>query len=158
MKNTSKMTTNTSAAGNLYQARVGPNSNTETHNPDAQMSSNCFKKKRICCTMVNMPPSQLFWDLYQATNLKLAHFVLKMLNISQFKHLLCYLCFIVNKILAHVIRKYFSDHFIQIKKTATTFLEFGLQYHGILIAIRQPWCFVNTFLHTILQGVCKIHD
>ncbi len=29
---------------------------------DAQMSSNCFEKKR-CYTMVNMPPSQLFWDL-----------------------------------------------------------------------------------------------
>ncbi len=30
MKNTSKMTTNSSAAGNLYQARMGPNSNTKT--------------------------------------------------------------------------------------------------------------------------------
>ncbi len=48
-KNTSKMTTNSSAAGNLYQARMGPNSNTkppETHNLDAQTSSNCFEKKR----------------------------------------------------------------------------------------------------------------
>ncbi len=65
-KNTSKTTTNSSAAGNLYQARMGPNSNTkttETHNLDAQMSSNCFEKKRICYTMVNMPPSQLFWEL-----------------------------------------------------------------------------------------------
>ncbi len=56
----------TSAAGNLYQARMGPNSNTktpETHNLDAQTSSNCFEKKRRCYTMVNMPPSQLFWDL-----------------------------------------------------------------------------------------------
>ncbi len=35
----------------------------ETHNLDAQMSSNCFEKKRRCYTMVNMPPSQLFWDL-----------------------------------------------------------------------------------------------
>ncbi len=62
----SKMTTNSSAAGNLYQARMGPNSNTktpETHNIDAQTSSNCFEKKRRCYTMVNMPPSQLFWDL-----------------------------------------------------------------------------------------------
>ncbi len=45
-----------------YQA----NSNTktpETHNLDAQTSSNCFEKKRRCYTMVNMPPSQLFWDL-----------------------------------------------------------------------------------------------
>ncbi len=59
MKNTSKMTTNSSAAGNLYKARMGPNSNIktpETHNLDAQMSSNCFEKKRRCYTMVNMPP------------------------------------------------------------------------------------------------------
>ncbi len=63
---TSKTTTNSSAAGNLYQARMGPNSNTkttETHNLDVQTSSNCFEKKRRCYTMVNMPPSQLFWDL-----------------------------------------------------------------------------------------------
>ncbi len=51
---------NSSAAGNLYQARMGPNSNTKTV---AQTSSNCFEKKRSCFTMVNMPPSQLFWDL-----------------------------------------------------------------------------------------------
>ncbi len=51
---------------NLYQARMGPNSNTktpETHNLDAQSSSNCFEKKRRCYTMVNLLPSQLFWDL-----------------------------------------------------------------------------------------------
>ncbi len=28
-----------------------------------RLSSNCFEKKRRCYTMVNMPPSQLFWDL-----------------------------------------------------------------------------------------------
>ncbi len=49
---------------NLYQARMGPNSNTKTlETLDAQTSSNCFEKKRRCYTMVNMPPSQLFWDL-----------------------------------------------------------------------------------------------
>ncbi len=45
------------------QARMGPNSNTktpETHNIDAQMSSNCFEMKRKCYTMINIPPSQLF--------------------------------------------------------------------------------------------------
>ncbi len=66
MKNTSKTTTKSSAAGNLYQARMGPNSNTktpETRKLNAQTSSNCFEKKRRCYTMVNMPPSQLFWDL-----------------------------------------------------------------------------------------------
>ncbi len=43
-----KTTTNSSAAGNLYQARMGPNSNTktpETHNLDSQTSSNCFWKE-----------------------------------------------------------------------------------------------------------------
>ncbi len=57
------MTTNSSAAGNLYQARMGPNSNTktpETHNLDAQTSSNCFEKKRRCYTMVNMPRTNYF--------------------------------------------------------------------------------------------------
>ncbi len=40
-----------SAAGNPYQARMGPNSNTktpETNNLSAQMPSNCFDKKRRC--------------------------------------------------------------------------------------------------------------
>ncbi len=63
MKNMSKTTTNSSAAWNLYQARMGPNSNTktpETHNLDAQTSPNCFEKKRRCYTMVNMPPSNYF--------------------------------------------------------------------------------------------------
>ncbi len=47
-KNMSKTTTNSSAAGNLYQARMRPNSNTktpETHNLDAQTSSNCLKRR-----------------------------------------------------------------------------------------------------------------
>ncbi len=42
-------------------------------------------------------------------------------KISQFKHSLCYLCYIVNKILAHVILNSFSFHFIQIKKTSQHF-------------------------------------
>ncbi len=40
-----------------------PTQTPETHNLDAQTSSNSFEKKRRCYTMVNMPPSQLFWDL-----------------------------------------------------------------------------------------------
>ncbi len=63
-----------------HQASMGPNSNTktpETHNLNAQTSSNCFEKKRRCYTTVNMPPSQLFWDLWQASNLKWANFVQK---------------------------------------------------------------------------------
>jgi len=63
LKNTSKTNTNSSAAGNLYQEGMGPNSKTktpETHKLDAQKSSNCFEKKRRCFTIVNMPPYQLF--------------------------------------------------------------------------------------------------
>ncbi len=44
------MTTNSSTAGNLYQARMGPNSNIktpETHNLDAQTSSNCFEEEML---------------------------------------------------------------------------------------------------------------
>ncbi len=53
MKNMSKTTANSSAAGNIYQARMGPNSNTkapETRNLDARTSLNCFEKKRRCQT------------------------------------------------------------------------------------------------------------
>ncbi len=49
-KNTSKTTNNYSAAGNLYRARMGPNSNTkktEIHNLDSQTSSNSFEKKML---------------------------------------------------------------------------------------------------------------
>jgi len=69
----SKTTTNSSAAGNLYEARMGPNSNTstpETHNLDAQISSNCFEKKRRCHTMVNMPPTSVGLILKSILNLK----------------------------------------------------------------------------------------
>ncbi len=100
LKNTSKTTSNSSAAGNLYQARMGPNSNTktpETYNLNAQTSSNSFEKKRRCYTMVNIlrPVAGIKFEMssFCAYNCK----------ISQFKHLLCYLTFIVNKILAHVI-------------------------------------------------------
>ncbi len=45
------------------QQEWGPTSNTktpDTHNLDAQTSSNCFKKKRRCYTMVNMPRPNYF--------------------------------------------------------------------------------------------------
>ncbi len=45
-----------SAAGNLYQAIMGANSNTKTPETHTQTTSNCFEKKRRCHTMVNMPP------------------------------------------------------------------------------------------------------
>jgi len=54
MKNTSKATTNSSAAVNLHQARMGPNSNTKTPdnlNLHAQTSSNSLENKRRCYTM-----------------------------------------------------------------------------------------------------------
>ncbi len=117
---------NSSAAGNLYQARMRPNSNTktpETHNLDAQTSSNCFEKKKICYTVVNMPSSQLFWDLWQASNLKWAHFVYKIVNISQFKHLLYYLCSIVN---GSCDLKLFSFSFYSKLKNVPIFPKFGL--------------------------------
>ncbi len=56
-------TMDASATGNLYQARMGPNSNTKIHNLDAQTFSNSFEKKKSCYTKVNMPSSQLFCDL-----------------------------------------------------------------------------------------------
>ncbi len=62
-RNIWKMTTNSSAAGNIYQARMGQNSNTKTpktHNLDVQTFSNCFEKKRRCYTMVNMPCRNYF--------------------------------------------------------------------------------------------------
>ncbi len=46
-------------------------------------------------------------------------------TISKFKHLLCYICSIVNKILTHVIWKSFSFHFIQILKTSQQFRNSG---------------------------------
>ncbi len=67
----------------IYQARMGPKSNSktpETHNLNAQTSSNCFENKRRCYTMANMPPPQLFWDLFQASNLKWADFVHQILT------------------------------------------------------------------------------
>ncbi len=40
-----------------------PTPTLKTHNLDAQTSSNCIEKKRRHYTMINMRPSQLFWDL-----------------------------------------------------------------------------------------------
>ncbi len=73
---------------------------------------------------VQFKSQHLWW--YGGAYGRAAHFVLENCNISQFKHLLCYLCFIVNKILAHVIWNSFSFHFIQIKKNVPTFPGFGL--------------------------------
>ncbi len=91
------------------ESKLGPNSNTKTpesHNLHAQMSSNCFEKKRRCYTMLNMPQSQLFWNEFEMSSFCEYNF-----KISQFKHLLCS---IVNKILIQVIRKSFSFNCIQV--------------------------------------------
>ncbi len=114
-KNMSKTTTNSSAAGNLYQARMRPNSNTktpETHNLDAQTSSNCFEKKRRCYTMINMPPTIL--RPVAGIKFEMSSFCAYNCKISHIKHLLCSLWSIVLKILAHVIWNSFSFHFITI--------------------------------------------
>ncbi len=53
MKNTLKTTKNFSAAGNLYQARMGPNSNSktpETHNLDAPRHHQTVLKRRVDAT------------------------------------------------------------------------------------------------------------
>ncbi len=105
MKNTSKMITNSSAAGNLYQALMGPNSNNKTPeilNLDCQTSSNCFEKKRGCYTMVNMPRPNYLGPV-AGIEFEMSSFSGYNCRISQFKHLLCYLCSIMNKISAHVI-------------------------------------------------------
>ncbi len=47
----------------LYLSENANNITPETPNLDAKTSSNGFEKKRRCYTMVNIPPSQLFWDL-----------------------------------------------------------------------------------------------
>ncbi len=123
------MTTNSSAAGNLHQARMGPNFNNKTpktHDFDAQMFLNCLEKNKICYTMANMPPSQLFWDNSVAgIKFKTSSFCTYHFKISQFKHLLCYLCSIVNKILAYVIWNYFSFILFKFKKTSQHFWNSG---------------------------------
>ncbi len=93
------MTTNSSAAGNLYQARMGPNSNTktpETHNLDAQTSSNMLHNGKHAPVPTILRP-------VAGIKFEMSSFCAQNCKISQFKHLLCHLCSIVNKILAHVI-------------------------------------------------------
>ncbi len=71
----------------------------------------------------------------------------------QFKHLLCYLCSIVNKILAHVFWKSFSFHFIQIKKRPNI--------SGIRVVYIYIYIYINTYMHTyktkiqICDPLCK---
>ncbi len=92
----------------------------------AQTSSNCFEKQRRCYTMVNMPPSQLIWNLQQASNLKCANFVHK---IVQFLSLnICYVIYVLlwAKYWLVWFGNSFSFHFIVFPK----FSEFGLYLHS----------------------------
>ncbi len=116
---TKNTTTNSSTAVNLYQARMGPNSNTktpETHNLDVQIFLNCFEKKRRCYTMVNMPLPNYFET---CSRHQIWNELILCILISQFKHVLCYLCSILYKILAHVIWNSFSIRFSKKKKKKT---------------------------------------
>ncbi len=72
------MTLNSSAVENLYHARMGPNSNTKTHNLDAQTSSNCFEMKRrlhhgvspmpACLPPPPPPPREDKWPSWKDRN------------------------------------------------------------------------------------------
>ncbi len=98
------MTTNSSAAGNLYQARMGPNSNTktpETPKLDAQTSSNSFEKRGDATLCPHAPVPTILRPV-AGIKFEMSSFCTYNCKISQFKHLLCYLCFIVNKILLFV--------------------------------------------------------
>ncbi len=125
IKNTSKTTTNSSAAGNLYQARMVPNSNTntpKTHNLDAQTSSNCFEKKRRCYTMWHDSVPTILRPV-AGLKFEMSWFCAWNWNKSQFKQLLYYLGSNVN-IVSCDFWNSFSFHFIQIEKNFPTFTEF----------------------------------
>ncbi len=68
-------------------------------------------KKRRCNTMVNMPPVPTMLRPVAGIKFEMNSFCAYICKISQLKHLLCYLCSIVNKILAHVIWKSFQFSF-----------------------------------------------
>ncbi len=70
----------------------------------------------------------------------------KIVKMYQFKHLLCYLCSIVNKIFAHVIWNSFSFHFIKILKNVPRFPEFGLYKSDLLTELNiqcKQWSLNN---------------
>ncbi len=53
--------------------------------------------------MVNMPPSPTILRPIVGIKFEMSSFCAYNCKMYQFKHLLCYLCSILNKILAHVI-------------------------------------------------------
>ncbi len=87
--------------------------------------------KMSCIFSPLLPPRQLFWALWQASNLKWAHLVDQSVTFLSLN--ICYvLCSIVNKILAHVTWS-FSFHFIQIKKTSQLFRNSGCKIFFVVI-------------------------
>ncbi len=107
-----KMTLNSSAVENLYHARMGPNSNTKTHNLDAQTSSNCFEMKRRLHHGKHAPVPTILSSRHSIWNELILCLPYKM---YLFKHL-CYLCSIMNIILAHVIWNSFNFILFKFKK------------------------------------------
>ncbi len=94
------MTTNSSAAVNLYQAKIGSNSKTktpETHNLDPQTSSNCFEKEEMLHNSKHAPVPTILRPV-AGIKIEMSSFCAYNWKISQFKHL-CYLFSIVNNIL-----------------------------------------------------------
>ncbi len=73
-----------------------------------------------------MALSQLFWDVLMPWNLKSTYFSLKIINFSQFKHLICHLCCILNKILKFETSTSLHSVFIHNLYSVPTFLESGL--------------------------------
>ncbi len=95
---------------------MGPNSNTktpETHNHDAQDVFKMFWKEEEMLHHVPDIPIPTILRPVASIKFETSSFCAYNFTISQIKHV-CYLCSIVNKILAHVIWKSFSFHFIQI--------------------------------------------
>ncbi len=75
---------------------MGPNSNTktpETHNLDAQMSSNCLEKKRRCYTMVNIVPVPTILRPVAGIKLKWANFVHKIVKFLSLN--ICYVIYVL---------------------------------------------------------------
>ncbi len=81
-----------------------------------------------------------------------------------FKHLLCSLCSIVNKILAHVIEKSFRFNLIQIEKTSQHFRNSGcrkLNITEIVSNVKHNWTLIYVSFHSKTHKVafnCNIYS
>ncbi len=90
-------------------------------------------KRRGDATVVNMALSQLFWDVLMPWNLKSTYFSLKMIHFFQFKHLICHLCSILNKIMKFETSTSLHSVFIHNLYSVPTFLESGLYIYSHLL-------------------------